>query len=192
MKYVSLSLLAATLLATSCNQSAPGGEQPAGQPTEQAAGQSADTTASGATSTTPADAADTAPAAPETVQLSFRFKPVADVDPMMPKTTAFLVMKGKETKEIELGRFIGKPDLVDAEKAKRAEFPGSMLLGFRSYDPNSGTGDDLAVMQGTGGRLQILQRRTDETADKPKEFQTAREIPMPANIQLEAAPVGKK
>ncbi|WP_345228065.1 hypothetical protein [Hymenobacter koreensis] len=185
-------LLAAVLLASSCNQTPT--EQPANAPTETTPEQQGAATAPApgtATTETPAAAAPAAPAA-QPVQLSFRFKPVKDADPMMPKTNVFLVLKGGQDKEIDLGRVTGKPDVVDEAKAQRAGFPGGMIIGFRSYDPNSGTGDDLAVLQGVGGRLQILQRRVDETADQPGTFQTAREIPMPANTQLQAAPTAKK
>ncbi|AYA36037.1 hypothetical protein D3Y59_02565 [Hymenobacter oligotrophus] len=193
MKFHYLGMLAAALLVAGCNQSAPSTEQPeaAASATEQAA--PADSTASPAPvaeGSTPAAAP--AAAAPVAAQLSFRFEPVKDADGGPKKTTAYLIIKGAETKEIDLGRFVGKPDVVDEAKAKRAEFPSNTLVGFRSYDANSGTGSDVSVTPGDGARLRVLQRRIDELAEKPFTFQTAREIPLPDNTVVQAAALSKK
>ncbi|WP_400193292.1 hypothetical protein [Hymenobacter sp. B81] len=186
MKSSFLFLCAAALLLGGCNQSGPASEQPAATPGSPAteAPAPADSAAAAPAPTTES----AAPTAAEAVTLSFRFKPItgAEADPMLPKTQVFLVMKGRETKEIDLGRVTGKPDVVDAAKAKRAGFPGGFVVAFRSYEPNSGSGDDLAVMQAEGGRLRVLQRRVDETADQPGTFQTSREIPLPAGTRLQA------
>ncbi|UYZ59726.1 hypothetical protein [Hymenobacter latericus] len=193
MKSYYLGLLAAALLAAGCNQSAPSTEQPeaAAGTTEQAtAADSSATTAAPTEASTPAAAPTTA--APVPAKLSFRFEPVKDAESGQKKTTVYLVIKGSETKEVDLGRFAGKPDVVDEAKAKRAEFPSNTLVGFRSYDANSGTGSDVSVTPGDGARLRILQRRIDEQADKPFTFQTAREIPLPDNTVVQAAPLAKK
>ncbi|OON67714.1 hypothetical protein [Hymenobacter sp. CRA2] len=195
MKRYALPVFAAALLLAGCNQnSSSTAEQsaPAGEVKAPAAGAAdASEAAPGVSGSTNDEAPVTAAAPAKPVELSFRFKPVKDSE-SGPRSTAYLVMSGGETREIDLGPFAGKPDVVDATEAKRANFPGSMLLGFRSYDPNSGTSNDLAVMQSEGSRLRIVQRRLEEGVDKAPEFQTAREIPLPAGAEVRAAPAPKK
>ncbi|KUG08569.1 hypothetical protein [Solirubrum puertoriconensis] len=192
MKSYYLGMVAAALLVAGCNQSAPSTEQAnaAAGTTEQAAAADSTNPAAATEGSKPA-AAPTAPA-PVAAQLSFRFEPVKDADSGPKKTTAYLVIKGSETKEIDLGRFAGKPDVIDEAKAKRAEYPSNTLVGFRSYDPNTGTGEDVSVTPGDGARLRIQQRRIDEQADKPFTFQIAREIPLPDNTVVQVAPLVKK
>jgi hypothetical protein len=137
----------------------------------------------------PATAAPAA-AATQNVSVGFRFKPGTSGEDR--KTTALLLLKGGKTQDVDLGQFSGKPDVVDKEKAKLAGFPSDMLLGFRSYDAGSGTSHDLAVMNVEGRLLRILQRKVEEQADKVPEFQTAREIPLPANAALTVVPTVKK
>ncbi|TGE18974.1 hypothetical protein E5J99_04315 [Hymenobacter elongatus] len=121
--------------------------------------------------------------------VSFRFKPGAASEDR--KTAAHLVLKGAKPQDIDLGQFSGKPDVVDKEKAKLAGFPSDMLMGFRSYDPGSGTSYDLAVMNVGGRLLRVVQRRVEENADKIPEFQTSREIPLPANTVVEVVAAKK-
>jgi hypothetical protein len=87
-----------------------------------------------------------------------------------------------------MGRVPGKPDVVDAEKARLAGFPADMLLGFRSYSAAAGTSSDLAVVR-VGDRLRVLQRRVAEDATEAPAFMTAREIPLPPNTRVVAAAV---
>ena len=127
------------------------------------------------------------------MQVSFSFKPVPDPDdPKHPRTSAHLLLQGSKPQDIELGKFVGKPDVVDAAKAKAANFPAGMLMGFRSYSPATGTSSDLAVLSVDGNRLRIVQRRVEETAPEAGKFETAREIPLPANARVVAAPAAKK
>ncbi|MBF9236923.1 hypothetical protein I2I05_05900 [Hymenobacter sp. BT683] len=197
MKPSYLLLGGAALLLAACNQTAPVAEQP--------------TTAPASTTTTnvpapppnldsaaaPADKVATAPApvAPalreaETLKATFRFKPAPNADdPSHPKTNARLLLQGAKPLEIDLGNFAGKPDVVDANKAKQAGFPSGMLMGFRSYHAASGTSSDLAVLNVDGRRLRIVQRRVEETAAEPGTFETSREIPLPANTAVVAAPL---
>ena len=81
---------------------------------------------------------------------------------------------------IDLGTFAGRPDVVDAAKARAASFPSGMLMGFRSYSAATGTSQDVAVLTVGGNRLRIVQRQVAESAE-PGKFETAREIPLPAN-----------
>ncbi|UOQ71514.1 hypothetical protein [Hymenobacter cellulosilyticus] len=142
-----------------------------------------------AAATTPAPAAAPAASATQNLTVSFSFKP----GPAGPdrKTAAHLVVKGGKGQDIDLGQFSGKPDVVTKEKAKLAGFPGDMLMGFRSYDPGSGTSYDLAVMNVGGNTLRIVQRKVEESADKTPEFQTSREVPLPANSVVQVAPAKK-
>jgi hypothetical protein len=94
--------------------------------------------------------------------------------------------------DIDLGRFAGKPDVVNEAKAKQAGFPNGMLMGFRSYEPSSGISSDLAVLSVDGQRLRIVQRHVEETATEPGKFETSREIPLPPNTVVVAAPMAKK
>ncbi|RAK68303.1 hypothetical protein [Hymenobacter edaphi] len=191
MKRYALPLLAATLLLGSCNQNPPATEQsaPAGDVKAPEAGAAdASEAAPGVSGSTPTEA-PAAAAAAKPVEMAFRFEPMKSSDGGPARTMAYLVLSGGESREIDLGPFAGKPDQVDAAEAKRANFPGSMVLGFRSYDPNSGTSNDLAVLPSTGGHVRIVQRRLEEGADKQPEFQTSRELSVPAGAELRAAPV---
>ncbi|RTQ49638.1 hypothetical protein EJV47_12535 [Hymenobacter gummosus] len=187
MKRYALPLLAAVLLATGCNQNNSATEQsaPAGEVKAPEAGAADASEAAPGVSGSTNTEAPAAPAA-KPVELAFRFAPVKDAEGGPARNTAYLVLSGGESREIDLGPFAGKPDQVDAAEAKRANFPGSMLIGFRSYDPNSGTSNDLAVLPDASGRIRIVQRRLEEGADKQPEFQTSREIPMPAGTELRA------
>ena len=194
--------LGGALLLTACNQTAPETSTPA-------AGAAAETTAapaaaapadSVAATTSAAEVAAPAPAAPapalkeaETLKVSFSFKPTPDPDdPRHPRTSAHLLLQGSKPQDIDLGKFVGKPDVVDAAKAKAANFPAGMLMGFRSYSPATGTSSDLAVLSVDGNRLRIVQRRVEESAPEAGKFETAREIPLPANTMVVAAPMAKK
>ncbi|WP_303310057.1 lipoprotein [Hymenobacter sp. BT730] len=186
MKRFLLPLLSVALLAA-CNQTTKPAEQPTSATPEQTA---TDTVAADATATTPAGPATAAPtaAAPAVadVHLSLRFKPVADAQPK--RTQAFLKLQGPETKEIDLGSFPGKPDLIDAAKAQRAGYPAGWVVGFRSYDAASGTGADVAVLPGTDAtHVRIMQRRIDEAATEPYTFQVSRELSLPSPSNLSAA-----
>ena len=129
----------------------------------------------------------------EMMQVSFNFKSIPDPDdPKHPRTSAHLLLQGSKPQDIDLGKFVGKPDVVDAAKAKAANFPAGMLMGFRSYSPATGTSSDLAVLSVGGNRLRIVQRRVEETAPEAGKFETAREIPLPANTQVVAAPAVKE
>ncbi|HEX8507089.1 MAG TPA: membrane lipoprotein lipid attachment site-containing protein [Hymenobacter sp.] len=194
MKRSFLAFGAAVLLA-GCNQTAPVTSTPtAPAPAETpVAGPSASADSAAA----PADAVAVAPApaAPvlreaETLKMSFRFKPAPDPDdPSHPKTSAHLLLEGSKPMDLDLGKFAGKPDVVNAEKAKQAGFPSGMLLGFRSYQASSGTSFDLAVLNVDGQRLRIVQRRVEETAPEAGKFETSREVPLPGNTALVVAPV---
>ncbi|MCB2408894.1 hypothetical protein [Hymenobacter lucidus] len=191
MKLVPLTLLAAVLLVSGCNQTPPATEQPGTTTTDAPAAADTAVAAPAAADTTVAAAAPAAaaPAASTTANVSvgFRFKPAEDR-----KTSTHLLLKGAKDQDIDLGQFGGKPDVVDKEKAKLAGFPSDMLMGFRSYDAGSGTSYDLAVMNVGGRLLRIVQRKVEEQADKAPEFQTSREIPLPANAVVSVVPVVKK
>ena len=188
------------LLAAGCNQTAPVTSAPTAAP-ETAAAPAAQTDSAAATATAPpADAAATpaATAAPprlhdaETLRLAFAFKPAPNPDdPAHPRTSAHLLLQGSKPQDIDLGKFAARPDVVDAAKAKQAGFPAGMLLGFRSYQAATGTSQDLAVLNEDGRHLRIVQRRVEETATEPGPFETAREIPLPANTMVVAAPAKK-
>jgi len=198
MKSVSQTLLAAALgvLVASCNQTPPATEKagpaaaaPAPTPVTPDSVAKAATTP---TAETPPPATAAAPVA-QTVKVSFSFKTDAKSDgPSGPKTSAHLILQGGKTQDVDLGQFTGKPDVVDKEKAKLAGFPSGMLLGFRSYDPGSGTSQDLAVMNVGGRQLRIVQRKLEEQAEKVPEFQTSRELDLPAGALVEAGPTVKK
>ncbi|TYZ12596.1 hypothetical protein FY528_04675 [Hymenobacter lutimineralis] len=183
MKRLFLPVLAAALLA-GCNQTPPASEQATTTAPELTAQDTA-------TAGTAAPAADEAPQlktapGPEPITLSLRFKPVAGAQPL--RTEAFLKIAGKESKEINLGSFAGKPDVVDAAKAERAGYPKGWIVGFRSYEPGSGTGADVAVLPGDDlSHLRIMQRRIDESATEPFTFQIARELSLPGPSKASAA-----
>ena len=197
MKSLLLALSAAVLLA-GCNQTAPVSSAPTAAAPETAAPPAAAvrpdsaTAAPAPTVATPQPAAS-APAEAETLQVSFAFKPVPDPDdPAHPRTSARLVVQGRKPMDIDLGKFTGKPDVVDAAKARAANFPVGMLIGFRSYSAATGTSQDLAVLSVDGHRLRVVQRRVEETAPEAGKFETAREIPLAANTRVVAAPPAKK
>lgn len=197
---LSLLTLSAVLLLVGCNQTAPVTSAPTVAPPEAAATPPA---AAAADSATLAPATPATPAAPaaapaalkeaETLQVSFRFKPAPDADdPAHPRTSAHLVVQGSVPLDIDLGKFVGQPDVVDAAKAKAANFPAGMLMGFRSYSAATGTSSDLAVLHVDGRRLRVVQRHVEETAPEGGKFETSREVPLPANTRVVAAPLTKK
>ncbi|MBF9222752.1 hypothetical protein [Hymenobacter ruricola] len=188
--------VALAAMAAGCNQTAPATSAPTAAPEAAAASVAAAQadSAVAATVAPPADAAAAAPAAApklaaaQTIKASFRFQPSPNPDdPAHPRTSAHLVLQGGKPLDIDLGKFAGKPDVVDAAKAKAANFPAGMLMGFRSYSAATGTSQDLAVLSVDGHRLRIVQRKVEETASEPGTFETAREIPLPANTQVVAA-----
>lgn len=184
--------LYATLLLAGCNHAAPVTENPAGPAaavppiTGRADSAIATTTApppdAVATTSVPASAPPKPMLAEATtLNASFRFRPAPDPDnPSQPRTSAQLLLQGRHPLDIDLGKFAGKPDVVNAAKARAAGFPAGMLLGFRSYSAATGTSQDLAVLPVDGHRLRIVQRRVEESAELGK-FETAREIPLPEN-----------
>ncbi|GAB3580361.1 hypothetical protein [Hymenobacter daeguensis] len=194
-------MLGAAVLLAGCNQTAPVTSAPTAAP-EAAATPAATERADSATAAAAAPPADgtaaTTPAAPalaeaETMSVSFSFKPAPDPDdPAHPRTSAHLVLQGRKPMDIDLGKFAGRPDVVDAAKARAANFPAGMLLGFRSYSAATGTSQDLAVLSVDGHRLRIVQRRVEETAPEAGTFETAREVPLPANTRVVAAPAAAK
>ena len=200
MKSFSLSLLAAAVcvLAAGCSQNPPATEQaaataPAPDSALAAAPLTPDSVAKAAATPAPEapPAAAAAPAA-QTVKVSFRFRPGAAASgPSGPQTAAHLLLQGAKDQDIDLGQFTGKPDVVSKDKAKLAGFPSGMLLGFRSYDPGSGTSQDLAVMNVGGRQLRIVQRKVEENAEKVPEFQTSRELDLPANAVVEVGATRK-
>lgn len=202
MKYTYLALGAALLL-TACNQTAPvtstptapaapAAEAPVAAPT--AAPDSVPAAAAptpAATATAPSTAS--AVQGNQTLQVSFEFKPAPDADnPARPRTSARLLMKGPKPQDIDLGKFAGKPDVVDAAKAKAANFPSGMLMGFRSYEPSLGIFSDLAVLKVDARHLRIVQRRVDETNPDAGKFETSREIPLGANTTIVVTSVTQK
>lgn len=158
--------------------------------------------ANAATATAPdAAATATAPAtAPvlkdaETVKASFNFKPAANPDdPKHPRIVAHLLVNGSQPLDIDLGKFPNQPDMVTGDKAKAANFPADMLMGFRSYDAMTGISQDLAVLHPDARHLRVVQRRVDETNPDAAKFETSREVPLPANTVVVAAavPAAKK
>lgn len=189
------------LVLAGCNQTAPVSSEPTAAAPDAVA--PADTarldSAMAAATAPPADNAAAPAAIPPTpkelgaVRLAFTFKPAPNPDdPAHPKTSAHLLLQGATVMNIDLGKFAGQPDVVDAAKAKLAGFPAGMLLGFRSYHAASGTSSDLAVLYVDGNRLRVVQRRVEETATEPGTFETSREIPLPPNTQVMAAPLAKQ
>ena len=151
MKNASLLLGAAWLLA-SCNQTAPVAEKPAAPvvsapsaaptATPVASDSAAAAPAAAAPAPTPAAAVPALhEAAPLVVSFSFRPAPDPD-DPAHPRTSAHLLVQGAKAIDVDLGKFAGKPDVVNAAKARLANFPAGMLMGFRSYQPATGTSSD--------------------------------------------------
>ena len=200
MKLAYFALSAAGLLA-GCNQtppatSAPTAEVPAATATPATAADSAATAAApAAPAPAPAPAPTAAPALPnsETMKVSFSFKPTPNPDdPQHPRTSAHLLVQGSQSLDIDLGKFTGKPDMVDAAKGKAANFPANMLLAFRSYDAASGVSQDLAVLHPDARHLRVVQRRVEETNPEGGKFKTSREVPLPANTLVVAAPSARK
>lgn len=199
MKLAYFALSAAVLLA-GCNQtppatSTPTADVPAGTATPAALDSAAAATATApdATATAPEPAAAPALKEAETMKVSFSFKPTANPDdPKRPRTSAHLVVQGSQPLDIDLGKFVGKPDMVDAAKGKAANFPADMLLAFRSYDAATGVSQDLAVLHPDARHLRVVQRRVEETNPEGGKFETSREVPLPANTLVVAAPMAKK
>ncbi|MBD2721579.1 hypothetical protein [Hymenobacter armeniacus] len=188
---------ALALLGAGCNQTAPVSSAPTAAAPETAATPAATARADSAAASAAAPPADGTVAPPkaaapqlaeaETMKASFRFTPSPDPDdPAHPRTRAHLVLQGRLPLDIDLGKFVGKPDVVDAAKAKAANFPSGMLLGFRSYSAATGISQDLAVLPVDGHRLRVVQRKVDETAPEPGTFETSREVPLPANTRVVA------
>ena len=123
------------------------------------------------------------------MKVAFRFKPTDNPDnPKRPRVLARLLVQGSTPLDIELGKFPGQPDMVTGDKAKAANFPAGMLMGFRSYDAASGISQDLAVLHPDARHLRVVQRRVDETNPEAAKFETSREIPLPANTLVVAVP----
>ena len=199
MKPIFLALSAAALLLTACNQTPPATSAPmATAPTTTAPTVAATAPASATAPTAPSAEAAPKVAAPTpkevaTINVSFSFKPALDADdPAHLRTSAHLLLQGDQPQDIDLGKFAGKPDLVDAAKAKAANFPAGMLLGFRSYSAATGTSADLAVLNEDGRHLRIVQRRVEETAPEAGKFKTSREILLPADTKIRVAAPTKK
>jgi hypothetical protein len=196
MKLVYLALSAAVLLA-GCNQTPPATSTPtttaATAPITPIAVDSA--SAAGATAPVATAAAPVAAAAPvlknaETMKVAFRFKPTDNPDnPKHPRVLAHLLVQGSQPLDIDLGKFPNQPDMVTGDKAKAANFPAGMLMGFRSYDAATGVSQDLAVLHPDAGHLRVVQRRVDETNPEAAEFKTSREVPLPPNTTVVIAPM---
>ncbi|MET4075981.1 hypothetical protein [Hymenobacter sp. UYCo722] len=197
MKSLYLALSAALLLA-GCGQNPPATSTPAATaPTAAPVTPVAIDSANAATSTAP-DATATAPApvaAPvlreaETMKVAFSFKPTDNPDnPKHPRVLAHLLVQGSQPLDIDLGKFPNQPDMVTGDKAKAANFPAGMMMGFRSYDAATGVSQDLAVLHPDARHLRVVQRRVDETNPEAAKFETSREIPLPANTVVVAAPM---
>ena len=195
MKSLYFALSAAVLLA-GCGQNPPATSTPtATAPTAPSTPIAVDSAAA-ATATAP-DAVATAPvaAAPalkeaETMKVAFSFKPTDNPDnPKHPRVLAHLLVQGSQPLDIDLGKFPNQPDLVTGDKAKAANFPAGMMMGFRSYDAATGISQDLAVLHPDAGHLRVVQRRVDETNPEAAKFETSREVPLPANTLVVAAPL---
>ena len=198
MKLVYLSLSAALLLA-GCGQNPPATSTPtAGAPAAtRAAADSAVAPAAApapdATATAAAPAEVPIPKDAVTMQVAFSFKPTDNPDdPKHPRTMARLLVQGGQPLDVELGKFTTRPDMVDAVKAKEANFPAGMVMGFRSYDPMSGISHDLAVLHPDARHLRVVQRTVDETNPEAGKFETSREVPLPVNAKVVAAPMPKQ
>ncbi|MCI1189482.1 hypothetical protein MON38_18830 [Hymenobacter sp. DH14] len=198
MKLAYFALSAAVLLA-GCNQTPPATSEPATTadtapvtPIAVDSANAATTTAPDAAATAPAPAAAPALKDAETMKVSFSFKPTANPDnPKHPRVLAHLLVQGSQPLDIDLGKFPNLPDMVTGDKAKAANFPEGMLMGFRSYDAAAGISQDLAVLHPDARHLRVVQRRVDETNPEAAKFETSREVPLPANTLVVAAPVPK-
>ena len=196
MKLRFLAVTAAVLL-VGCNQSAPDTSTPAATApvanAPEAPAPAPDTAAVAAPAATGAAAPAATIPANATLKLVFDFKPAPNADdPAHPRTSAHLLLQGAKPIDIDLGKFATKPDQVDAAKAKLAGFPSGMLMGFRSYDPATGTSHDLAVLNVDSRHLRVVQRRVEESATEPGKFETSREIPIPASTTVTVAPIPAK
>lgn len=181
------------LLLAACNQTPPATERPTAASVAEPATAVPPPTDTALVAPRPTAAAAPAVTKVQALRLSFAFKPVSDPsDPAQPRTSAHLLLQGASPQDIDLGKFAGKPDVVNAAKAKLAGFPSGMLLGFRSYQATTGTSYDLAVLPVQGRYLRIVQRRVEEAALEAGEFKTAREITLPANTTAVAAPVASE
>ena len=190
--------LSAALLLVGCSQNPPATSTPtAAAPTAVAADSAAATSGAPAPDTTAAAPA-TAPAATtalkeaETVKITFTFKPTDNPDdPKHPRTMARLIVQGSQPLDFDLGKFSTRPDMVDETKAKEANFPAGMLMGFRSYDPMSGISHDLAVLHPDDRHLRVVQRSVDEANPEAGKFETSREVPLPARTVVVVGPMPK-
>ena len=195
MKPLYFALSAAVLLA-GCNQTPPATSTPTTTADTAPVTPIAVDSAAAVTATAP-DAAATAPvaAAPvlkeaETMKVAFSFKPTDNPDnPKHPRVLARLLVQGSQPLDIDLGKFPNQPDMVTGDKAKAANFPAGMMMGFRSYDAATGISQDLAVLHPDAHHLRVVQRRVDETNPEAAKFETSREIPLPANTVVVAAPM---
>ena len=189
--------LSATVLLASCGQNPPATSEPTTTAATAPVTPVAVDSANAATSTAPdAAATATAPAtAPvlkdaETVKAAFDQQPgMTGIDPKHPRIVAHLLVNGSQPLDIDLGKFPNQPDMVTGDKAKAANFPADMLMGFRSYDAMTGISQDLAVLHPDARHLRVVQRRVDETNPEAAKFETSREVPLPANTIVVAAPV---
>ena len=184
------------MLLAGCNQTPPATSTPtATAPTAPVTPIAVDSVASAAA--TAPEAAATAPAAAapvpkdaETMKVAFSFKPTDNPDnPKHPRVLAHLLVQGSQPLDIDLGKFPNQPDMVTGDKAKAANFPAGMMMGFRSYDAATGISQDLAVLHPDAHHLRVVQRRVDETNPEAAKFETSREILLPANTVVVAAPV---
>ena len=195
MKSLYLARGGAALLLAACNQTPPATEQataPATAPVVAEAPAAAPTAARPDTTVAAPTAAAPGLNEAATLKLAFAFKPTPNPDDAAhPRTSAHLLLQGSKPQDIDLGKFVGKPDVVDAAKAKAANFPVGMLMGFRSYSAATGTSSDLAVLNEDARHLRIVQRRVEETAPEAGKFETAREIVLPANTKIVVAPMAK-
>ena len=195
MKPLYFALSAAVLLA-GCGQNPPATSTPTATAPVTPVTPIAVDSAAAVTATAP-DAAATAPvaAAPvlkeaETMKVAFSFKPTDNPDnPKHPRVLAHLLVQGSQPLDIDLGKFPNQPDMVTGDKAKAANFPAGMMMGFRSYDAATGISQDLAVLHPDAHHLRVVQRRVDETNPEAAKFETSREIPLPANTVVVAAPM---
>ena len=188
--------LSAALLLAGCNQTPPVTSTPtAAAPVATAAAADSAAATGGAVAPDATAAAPAPAAAPiiknaETMKVAFSFKPTDNPDdPKHPRTLARLLVQGSTPLDIELGKFTTRPDMVDAAKGKEANFPAGMVMGFRSYDPMSGISHDLAVLHPDARHLRVVQRTVDETNPEAGKFETSREVPLPANVNVVAAPM---
>ena len=201
MKPLYLALGSATLLLAACNQTPPATEQATPPATTPVVAESSvaapaaarpDSTVASLRTVAVASAAAAVLSEVTTLKLSFVFKPAPNPDDAAhPRTSVQLLLQGTKPQDIDLGKFAGKPDVVNAAKAKAANFPAGMLMGFRSYSAATGTSSDLAVLNEDARHLRIVQRRVEETAPEGGKFETAREIVLSANTKIEVVPIPK-